>query len=90
MSAARKLAVTCGKMQKSREARIASLPRLGWIQDGAYWLNPRSGRRYSAPDAVDLEDLRGTFARERMAIYNATRRPRIRPRGRPSKLELAA
>lgn len=80
--------MTSSKQQKARELREASLPRLGWKKVDGYWINPRSGRRYDVKGAINIEDLRGTFARERMAAYNATRPARDRKgerarRGRP-------
>lgn len=85
------LEMTCGKQQKARELRAASLPRLGWKKVDDYWINPRSGRRYDLSGAINIEDLRGTFTRERMAAYNATRPDRNRKAERARRnLKLAA
>lgn len=77
------------KHKEGLEYRIASLPRLGWKRDGNDWINPRSGRRCTTEGALDIEDVRGTFQKEKMVAYNA-KRPSRGKRGRPPKLKLAA
>ncbi len=79
--------MTSATIRASIADKTKGLLRIGWTQLGAYWFNPRTGMKHTLHTAICVEDLRGTFVRERRRVYDLSRPPRPdRKRGRPAKL----